>query len=220
MNSNEFDKYYERNKEEPSGFFTDYLIDLLPKKDLIEYNIAELGVGNGANLFLLKNYANECHGYEASLKACCDIQKRINLHPLKSKFFIKCIELPNEFYNPIKYDLVIFGFLAYHMNDCKLKKLKEDTLHILKGKGSYIYLYDFLARDEREKPDSHNSENLIYKRNFKYWLDYFDGFDLVSFKLFNDDCRHNKIIDNLNIINTNLTYDDDKWMFCALFRKN
>ena len=183
MNSTDFDNYYERNKEIPSSFFTDYLIDILPKKDLKEYNIAELGVGSGANLFLLKNYANQCHGYDASKKACEAIKKQIKAHPLNSKLSISYTKLPNELNTSIKYDLVIFGFLAYLLNSNKLKKLKEDTLKVLKGKGSYIYLYDFLTREEQEKPDSHNPENKIYKRNFEYWLKFFSGFDLVSFSL-------------------------------------
>ncbi len=177
------------------------------------YNVAELGVGNGANMFLLANYTRACHGYEASNEACNDIRDQIKIHPHREKLKIENVKLPCCLNSPVRYDILIYGFFAYLLSDTQLEKQKSYSLNALNGTGSYIYIFDFISMDK--KPATQEG---VHKRSLEFWLDHFSEFDLLSYQLF-DDCRDNKLVDDLTVVNTKLKCDDNKWMFAALFRK-
>lgn len=213
MAYNDPNEYYCRNKNETRSFFIDLLLQIIPKKEMATYNVAELGVGNGANMFLLANYTRSCHGYEASDKACNDISDQIRIHPHREKLKIKNVELPCCLNSPVRYDILIYGFLSYLLSDTQLEEQKPYSLNALNGTGSYIYIFDFISREKKSV-----IQERVHKRSLEFWLDHFSDFDLLSYQLF-DDCRDNKLVDDLTVVNTNLTSDDDKWMFAALFRK-
>jgi len=213
MAYNDPNEYYRRNRNETRSYFIDFLLQIIPKKEMSTYNVAELGVGNGANMFLLANYTRFCHGFEASDEACKDIQRQIDIHPHREKLKIENVRLPHRLNNPVRYDILIYGFMGYLLSDDELEKQKSYSLEVLNGTGSYIYIFDFISREKKSR-----TEEGVSKRTLQFWLEHFSELDLLNFQLF-DDCRDNKLIDDLTVVNTNLTSDDNRWMFAALFRK-
>ena len=213
MAYNNPNEYYRRNKNETRSYFIDLLLQIIPKKELASYNVAELGVGNGANMFLLANYTSLCHGYEASDEACTAIRNQLQNHPHRKKLNIENVQLPHSLNNSLKYDLLIYGFLGYVLSDNELEEQKPYSFNALNGIDSYIYIFDFISREKKSK-----TKEGVYKRTLQFWLEHFSELDLLYYQVL-DDCRNNKLVDDLTVANTNLTSDDNKWMFAALFKK-
>lgn len=213
------DQYFERNKEHLHSFFIDYFLSLFSKTDLIKYDIAEFGIGNGQNLLYLKQFCNKTHGYEISVNAVKYFKQQYENHPSKNDFYSQCVNLSKPFQSPFKYDLVIFGFFPYYVDNEEMKVVKQNTLQLLK-ENSYIYIFDFLVREEKVKTDSREKSLRIFKRSLSYWLDYFSDFNLIDFRLF--DCnksQYYKLLDTHQLIDSQLTNNDDDWQFAGLFKR-
>ena len=217
--SQEADNYFERNKDHGHSYFIDYLLQIFPRGALGKIDIAEFGIGNGQNLIYLKEFCNKCHGYEASESAVCMFKKNYEFHPQKKDFHVQKVNLAEPFSCPHKYDLIIYGFFPYYVDDEEMDTVKKNTLDLLKP-DSYIYIFDFLVKNNKVKIDSRNRDLKVYKRNLTYWLNFFDDFDLMDFRLFDSSrTNHYVVSDNLNKIDLEVSDDEDQWYFAGLFRK-
>jgi len=217
----EADNYYKRNKKHLQSIFTEYLFNILPRKSLSAFDIAEFGIGNGQNLFYLKHFCHKVHGYEASKKAVADFKRQYARHPHKKDFSVYHVNLAKPITSSTLYDLIIYGFFQYYVSDPEMEQVKLNTLKMLKP-DSYVYVYDFLARSSYQKIDKRNKNLKIYKRNIEYWVKYFDQFDLIDFRLFGDnssDSNNYPYMDDLNKIDPKITKNDDRWLFAATFKK-
>lgn len=217
--SEDADNYFERNKKHGHSFFIDYLIEIFPKSKLARFDVAEFGIGNGQNLMFLKHYVNKAHGYEASEKACEMFKKQYAGHPNEEDFYVSQVNLAKPFKGVAKYDMVIYGFFPYYCADNEMLVCKKNTIALLKNK-AYVYVFDFLVRENKHKADNRNEKLFVYKRNLQYWTGLFQDFDLIDMRLF--DCASAskyKISDSLNKIDCDLTANDGDWLFSGLFRR-
>lgn len=181
-------------------------------------DLAEWGIGAGLNLHLLSHYFKSVHGYDGSKKAVESFKNSFKDLANSNQFFVKEINLIEKFDTPIKYDIIIYGFFAYVVDDEDLKKVKINLLNLLKDEG-YVVVFDFLSRVNLSK-SFRNSKNInTYKRNINFWIDYFKEFDMIDFRLFDND----KLLEYKNwtklTIDLNIPQDDDEWVFIATFRR-
>lgn len=212
------DAYFERNRDKRS-FMIDYLLGLFPRKELADFDVAEFGIGGGHNLHLLSHYVHRVHGYEGSSEAVDAFRRSFQQAVNPEKFDVARVNLCDSFEAPIAYDLVIYGFFAYLVSNPELKRVKKNLEACLKP-GGFLYVYDFLTREPREKSDHRNKDLRIFKRDLGFWMRHFSGFDLVDFRLFNND----KVIsyrykDLQSTVDLEPPEDDDHWNFGALFRR-
>lgn len=171
----EADKFYERHCR---SFIVDYIMTLFPKQALSKFDIAEFGIGSGSNLILLMNYARSIHGYDGSKKAIEHFKASFSGSMHEKKCFAKQVNLCDKFTTPIKYDLAIMGFFAYYASDEELFVFKENLLNCM-VKGGYVFIEDFLVRENKIKTDSRNNNIRIFKRNIAFWLNSSIGKPLV-----------------------------------------
>ncbi len=178
------DAYFDRNIGKGVSIFTKYLKKIFPTEGKA---IAEFGTGDGANVFFLK-----ADGYDCSEKAVKNIRRR--------GFKAKLVNLAEPFAPIRKYDLVIMGFYCYYLDDNEVLTTIKNVKNALK-KGGYIFFYDFISRQNREKADKRHQGLKVYKRNLIWWLEKFAGYDLIDFKLWGPPEK------------------DDEW-HCSLFLKS
>jgi hypothetical protein len=213
----EADKWFERNfsRSTSHNILTEYLVDIFQKNKLKKYTVAEFGIGTGNNVVFLSNYVKYVDGYDGAQKAVDHLNK---YSKLKNNIRSKKVNLGEPFDGLSTYNLIIFGFFCYMLTDKELENLYETTKRLLKKNG-YVFIYDFLARNNLSHKDSHNESLYVFKRNFDYWLDYFKDFDLIDFRLFD----HEKLtFDRLKtshcIVESNLNNSDYNWVFSSLFQ--
>jgi len=200
------------------NFFADYILELFSKNDMKNLTFSEWGIGGGHNMLLLSNYFKCMHGYEGSIKAVKNFNNLIEYHPLKENFYIERVNLAEKFNTKIKYDIVTYGFFAYVMSNEDLNAVKRNLLNSLNDNG-YVIVFDFISRDNKIKQFRNTKDIKTYKRNLSFWLDYFREFDLVDYRLFdNDKVIRYKYLDKISL-DLNLSYNDDEWVFIATFRK-
>ena len=214
----EADHYYQRNKFH-RNFIADYLLSLFPKKDFATYDIAEFGIGGGQNLMLWKNYCNRAHGYDASNEGIQCFQSFYEASPEKEAYYAERVNLCESFLTPIQYDLIVYGFFAYYVADSELIAVRENMLKALKP-GGYVFVHDFLARENTMYPDAHNEKLLVHKRNLPFWLEHFENFDLVHFRTIdNGTVQDDRYRNEFHTVDTHLTENDMDWNITALFRR-
>ncbi|MCI5066468.1 class I SAM-dependent methyltransferase [bacterium] len=212
----EANSYFERNGFK-RGFLPDFVVSRFPKEDFSHFDIAEFGIGAGQNLMMLKNFANRCHGYDVSEKGVKSFSKTFSSHPERELFHAQEVNLCEPFTTPVLYDLIIYGFFAYYVTDSELSEVKKNLLQALKP-GGYLFVYDFLARESVHYPDKRNPKLNVYKRNLSFWLNHFSEFDLIDFRLFDNDKIHsNRHRESHAAIDMQLPSDDMNWNFGALF---
>jgi hypothetical protein len=215
----EADKYFRRNVLS-RGFSADYVLSLFPKADLATWDIAEWGIGGGQNLLLLANYAQSVAGYDASQEAIDCFRSCYTARPDAEKFYAQQVNLCQPFKSPRKYKLIIFGFFAYYVTDEELGAARANLAAALET-GGYVFVYDFLRRRPASAPDSRNPHLKVFKRDLSFWLRYFEGFDLVDFRLFdNEKVFGYKLRDSLSQIDLQLPVDDNEWNFGAVWRSH
>lgn len=118
-----------------------------------------------------------------------------------------------------KYDLLIYGFFAYVISDEEFNVLIENSKKMLNQNGGYIFIYDFLTKNKIIKNDSRNSEIKIFKRNLNFYLENFEDFDMIDFRLF-ENSKLLKYLNNDNTMNidVDISSNNDEHAFCALFK--
>lgn len=216
----ESDKWFDRNTKTARNCFTEYLVSLFQRKTLAEFDIAEVGIGRGGNLLYLQNFVKSIHGYDGSKKAIDHCSEFIRLIGAEERMKTEQLNACGTFDIPFTYDMVIYGFLAYMIPGNELIQMKKNMLQILKKDG-YIFIYDFLSKENLEKPDAYNPNLNVYKRNLSFWIDHFEGFDLVDFRLFDNDHQAACLLqDSPSFIDTACTQDDKNWAFSALFKRS
>jgi len=209
--------YYIRNQGHKNRFIAEQILALFPKKVLERFAVAEFGIGTGTNLMLLSNYVRCVHGYDIAEEAVANFQKMSDCLG-HDRAFARCINVCEDFCSPIRYDLVLYGWFAYYVSEIELQMVKKNLLNNLNA-GGYVFVHDFLVRENRVKPDRHNQKLSVYKRNLRFWIDHFCEFDLIDFRLFQCEryFEYQKC-DNLQTIDVELTDNDDLWIFNGLFR--
>lgn len=212
----EANNYFGRNAKGHRSFFIDYLLSIFPKELLVNFDVAEFGIGNGSNLFALKEFINKAHGYEGSSEAVRAFEKRKCNHPCKEDFFVQRVNLTKKFKTSIFYDMVIAGFFLYYVDNNEIIRTKKNIVRALKKQG-YVYIFDFITRYSKVKNDSRSARLKVYKRNLNFWLDYFQEFDLIDFRLF-DSSKDYLRMNSLLMVDKELPANDDLWSFCALFK--
>lgn len=166
------------------------------------------------------NYARSIHGYDGSKKAIEHFKASFSGSIHEKKCFAKQVNLCDKFTTPIKYDLAIMGFFAYYASDEELFVFKENLLNCM-VKGGYVFIEDFLVRENKIKTDSRNNNIRIFKRNIAFWLNFFKEFNFIDLRLFmNGEERSDfyLIKDAPWLVDMEISDDDDLWTFGALFR--
>lgn len=215
---NKFSNEYFEDTKNVRNFFADYLLSIFSKKDLIKFDVAEWGIGGGHNLHLLSHYVNKVHAYDGSNEGIKSFKHSYEVKSNSEMFYAKLVNLAEPFETPIKYDLIIYGFFPYVLNDDELQQTKLNLLKALKPNG-YVVVFDFLARDN--KINTYRGDDIVktYKRNLKYWLNYFDDFDLIDYRLFDSNKNMEYKFQDTFKIDTNIPMDDNFWTFISCFRK-
>lgn len=209
------DKWYERNTNHTHNCFTEYLLNLFPKKILKEYKVAEFGVGRATNINYLSNFVKKIDGYDGSKKAIMNLKKLKEQTP---NIDGKIVNLADEFEAIETYDIIIYGFFTYMVSDKEFKNVVSNTKRII-NKNGYIFIYDFLSTTNKSSQDSHNKELQVFKRNLDFYLQNFKDFYLIDFRLFdNRNLNEYLLKENIKNIDINLDDDDYHWTFGALFK--
>lgn len=215
----ESDKWFDRNTKTSRNCFTEYLVSLFPRTKLAEFDIAEMGIGRAGNLLYLQNFAKSLHGYDGSRKAvehCAELGKLIGA---EKRFKTQQLNVCADFQISDTYDVVIYGFLSYMIPDHELTNMKKNVLNILKNNG-YIFIYDFISKENLNKPDAYNPDLKVYKRSLSFWTSHFNEFDLIDFRLFDNDHLADYLLqDSPSFIDITCTEDDRNWTFSALFKR-
>ena len=212
----EADNWFQRNQNNKGhNIFTEYLLNIFDKKDLKKFNIAEFGIGHSYNISLLSHYVKNVDGYDGSRLA---ISRLNNMRKIFYNIDGKQVIFGNEFQVLKKYDLIIFGFFTYMLDNNELKKIIDDSYKFL-NEGGYLYIYDFLHKENISKKDIHNKNFYIYKRNFSFYLEKFQNFNLVDFRLMDNKYLEQYMkIGKLTI--DHRVSDENDWVFSALFKKD
>lgn len=212
----EADLYFERNHLNKHNIFSEYLVSIFPKKEFSEYDIAELGTGRNKNIEYLSHYVKSIDGYDGSQKAIDDLME---LKKRNKNVDGKRVNLGDFFIGLKKYDLLIYGFFAYVISDEEFNVLIENSKRMLNQNRGYIFIYDFLTKNKIIKNDSRNSEIKIFKRNLNFYLENFEDFDMIDFRLF-ENSKLLKYLNNDNTMNidVDISSDNDEHAFCALFK--
>lgn len=211
------DVYFEDNKD-IRNFFSDYILSVFEKRSLSKFDIAEWGIGGGHNLHILSYYANSVHGYDGSKSAIEQFQLSYQNKNNCGKYYSAVTNLCKPFKTPIQYDMIIYGFFSYVLTYSELIETKKNLLSSLKDEG-YVIVFDFLSRDASSKSYREHSEVKTYKRNLRFWMDYFDEFDLIDYRLFDSRKGVEDTFKDVFKIDPDLPQNDDLWTFIAIFRK-
>lgn len=211
--------WFLRNHVSKRNYPTDYLLSLFDKREFAEFNIAEFGIGRGANLFYLSHFANSVHGFDGSslavehfLKTCEEI-----LPP--DTFSAQETNLCAPIVTDLKLDIIIYGFFAYMAADKELLQTRENTNSMLNENG-YVFIYDFLAKENHVKTDIHNTALKVHKRSLEFWINHFDDYVLMDFRLLDNEHFKSYVLHETPAhIDTKCSMDENNWAFCALFRK-
>lgn len=214
----EADNYFRRNRTK-RGFLVEHLLDLFPRAALAGYDVAEWGIGGGQNLALLSHFVRRAHGYDVSAEAIASFEGYYRESPDREKFHAQQVNLCEPFTTPVQYDLVIYGFFAYYVSDAELAQARTNLLNALKP-GGYLFVYDFLTRVATSAPDARNPRLRVYKRNLPFWLDHLEPFDLIDFRLFdNEKVLAYRMRDSQAPIDPGVPSDDREWNFGGLWRR-
>jgi len=214
------DSFFERSVKKENKILAEQLMNILPKNILKFFDVAEFGCGPSHNLFLLKNFVRRVHGYDISMKSVNYFRKLFS-GISQEKYASFCSNLCQPIDFPIAYDLILLGWFTYYVSNDELYGLKRNIDNALKNKG-YLFVNDFIIREGlRERKDSRNNKLKIYKRNLSFWINFFSNYDLVDYRLY--DCgmfEADKLKDDYSKVNTQITQNDEEWIFAALFKKN
>ena len=214
----ESDNYFLRNRTTRS-FTADYIINIFGKKMLSNSLIAEFGIGGGSNLMLLSNYCTGVYGFDASKMAVDNFQQYcMSFYGDNCGEMAFNVNLCKPLDLGLKFDIVIFGFFAYYCSDDELEVAKCNALNMLNEKG-FIFVYDFLTRENKSKKDSRNNNLNVYKRNINFWLDFFKDLDFIDYRLFDNRNLKRYLIKDKHTIDEDISPCDEDWNFGALFRK-
>lgn len=213
------DAFFLRNVNNQNKLLAEQLLTLFPKAILREFEIAEFGCGPSHNLLLLSNFVKRVHGYDISRSSVDYLLKLLSGLP-RERHDGFCVNLCKQCTFPICYDLILLGWFTYYSSNKELEEVKKNIDRAIKDRG-YVFVNDFLVRsDTIEKSDAYNPNLKVYKRNLHFWMHLLPDYDLISFQL--HDCgKHDqdKLKDDYSKIDTDLSPNDDDWIFTALFRR-
>jgi hypothetical protein len=216
--SEEADNYFARNGFK-RGMIADYILSLLPHQQLMEYDVAEFGIGGGQNLMLLKNYARSVHGFDASEKAISCFRAFYEHRPDAKDFSSTLVNVCEPFTSSQVFDLIIYGFFAYYAEDAELDIVKANALNALQP-GGYLFVYDFLSRNGSVRQDSRNPSLMVHKRTLPFWIAHLREFDLIDFRLFDSQKgAQERMRSDFSTVDPDIPHDDMLWTFGALFRR-
>jgi len=216
--SGDADAYFDRNAALSHAFTTDHLLELVDRDWLAGARAAEFGIGNGQNLFLLKEYCREVHGFEISPRAVEHVASRIALHPQAADMGVHRVNLAAPFSLPLRFDLLLFGFFAYYCDESEMATAVANARAHL-ADGGLVHVVDFLVREPRRKPDARNPGLFLFKRDLAWWCSRLDGFDLLDFRLW--DASRTGVYRRRNgqrTVDLGVSGNDEEWTFSALFR--
>jgi SAM-dependent methyltransferase len=210
--------YYDRNLNHGVSFFSKYLLELFPHCNFAGSKIAEFGIGNGANLFFLSEFAQVCHGYEIGQNAVDHVNDMALVHHHGNKIQAVQANLSRPFSPITQYDLIIFGFFAYYCDDHEMAGVMENTLRCL-APGGAVFVSDFGCRKNIVKSDSRNPALNVYKRNIDWWRNFFKNFDLIDYRLFDaSKLTQYSQSDAISKWDLSVSENDDNWLFGSLFK--
>jgi len=211
--------WYLRNNVSKRNSATEYLLSLFTKKDFAGFDIAEFGIGRGSNLIYLSHFANSVHGFDGSSLAVDNFLKVCQQILPDNTFSAKEANLCAPITTNLKLDIIIYGFFAYMVTDEELLQTKKNTDKMINDSG-YVFVYDFLAKENQIKTDSHNAAFKVHKRTLDFWVNHFDDYVLVDFRLFdNEHFKSYTLNDTPSHIDMQCSMDPNDWAFCALFKK-
>jgi len=214
----EADKWFIRNEGLVHNCFTEYLLNLFPKKDIYKFDVAEFGIGRGNNISLLSHFVNSIDGYDGSKQA---IENLNRLSKINYKINGKRVNFGEPFSVLKKYNIVIFGFFMYMLSNEEIEVLLNNTLHALKNDNAYIYMYDFISNKPIKKKDIYNDKIYVYKRDLIFYLNKLaEDYILIDFRLWDNRKLEQYLLnDNIMMIDTKIDSDDYNYVFSALFKR-
>jgi len=211
---NDANQWFDRNKTNTHNCFTEYLLQIFNKCNFKSFDVAEFGIGHCNNINLLSHYVKTIDGYDGSSKSLKTIdllkQKSTNING-------KQVNLGEKFEGIKKYDLIIYGFFTYMINDKEFEILINNSKKLLKD-GGYIFIYDYLSKENNQKKDFHNKELFVYKRNLNFYLSRFKDFTFKDYRLFDNRELQNYLLSDIIHIDKNINSDDYNWTFSGLFK--
>lgn len=83
------------------------------------------------------------------------------------------------------FDLVIFGFCLYLVDDFIINRSIDEAIRVLKS-GGFLVITDFDVPEDFTVPYSHNSGLLTYKRNYVRLFTKYQNLSLVAKKSFSE----------------------------------
>lgn len=212
------DKWFDRNTGTSHNCFTEYLLKLFSRISLSQFSIAEFGVGRANNIRFLSHYAKTIHGYDGSAKSIEAIKSLRRDNPGIDG---KRVNLGSSFSTLDQYNLIIFGFFTYMINDQEFDVLLSNTENALNKQNGYVYIYDFITQKNSMKTDAHNGELNVYKRNLNYYVNKFQEYTLIDFRLWDNRHLSNYILtERISRIDEEIDSDDYNHTFSALFKRN
>jgi ubiquinone/menaquinone biosynthesis C-methylase UbiE len=175
---NEGDKYYDRNKNDKLDYKKEFLSKKISqfidnKKNI---RVLEIGCGNAQRLIYLKQKFPlvDFYGIDPSSKAIKKIKKNITLKrstadkiPFKNSFF----------------DIVIYGFCLYLVDDKSLFKVISEAERVSKSE-SWIVVYDFYSKEIKYRKYKHNKKILIRKMDYSKIFSWCPYYKLKIFQKF------------------------------------
>jgi SAM-dependent methyltransferase len=211
--------FFKRNLSACHAFTTDHLLSQIDRRRLLEANVAEFGIGNGQNLFLLAEYARSVAGFEIGAEAVESVRARIESHPRQDMFSLHQVNLARPFRIEARFDLILFGFFAYYCDDSETAVAIENARAHL-AQGGLVHLVDFLARSPSSKPDSRNPRLTVHKRDLRWWQAAMADFDMLDYRLWDTErtIEYRRSPSPIPV-DPFISDDDGFWMFSALFRK-
>ena len=183
------ESFYQRNRAAALSPFIIHLQSLFSDTVMRRSRCCELGCGVGNNLKSLSESYREVDGYEVVPDAVVHAKTKITEEGINNvKVYAR--DVVNDPPELSQYDVSILGFFPYYCDDEDMAAFHNGAVDTVK-QGSYVYVYDFLAREAINKNDSHTTGLKVYKRPLSWWLQFFDGFDMIDFRLFSSsEARH------------------------------
>lgn len=181
----EGDKYFLRNKKKlnSTNYEKDKLQILISRK-LSEFKskkikLLEIGCGDGGRLsYLNKKFPNvDFFGLEPSKIALKNINKKIKI----KKGSADNLPFPNNFF-----DIIVFGFCLYLVDDKDLFNVANETDRIMRSK-SWLFIKDFETKNLTYKKYKHNKKIKIRKMDYTKMFLWSPYMTLSSKEIFSHD---------------------------------
>lgn len=171
------EKFYENNDTD-NDFLAQKILQIFKKKKLKNKSkILEIGCGDAYRLKYLskKLKLNKIYGIDPSKKA---IKKANSSKVIAKVGTADCLPFKNK-----QFDIVVFGFCLYLIDDEDLFRVIQEADRVLKNNG-YIVIYDFYSIKVKYKSYKHCKDLKSRHMNYKNFFTIHPLYKLISENIF------------------------------------